>query len=67
MFKHNGSFMKALHMITDIMTLITFNDYTNKISHFYNINFLNMMKPTLCIFSVLVWKRFEEEFLDQSS
>ena len=24
----NGSFMKALHMITDIMTLITFNDYT---------------------------------------
>ena len=36
MFKHNGSFMKALHMITDIMNLITFNDYTNKISHFYN-------------------------------
>ena len=39
----------------------------NKVSHPYNINFLNMMKPTLYIFCVLVWKRFEEEFLDQSS
>ena len=39
----------------------------NKVSHSYNINFLNMLKLTLYIFSVLVWKRFEEEFLDQSS
>ena len=39
----------------------------NKVSHAYNIHFLAMMKPTLYISSVLVWKRFEEEFLDQSS
>ena len=34
----------------------------NKVSHSYNINFLNMVKLTLYIFSVLVWKRYEENF-----
>ena len=34
----------------------------NKVSHSYIINFLNMMKPTLYIFSVLVGKCLRKIF-----
>lgn len=41
----------------------------NKVSHSYNINFVNMMILMSYIFSILVWKDWcsGEEFMDQSS